>query len=124
MKVLQVNCVYRKGSTGAIVHDLHTQLLELGIESVVCYGRGAQIQEEKVHKVCGELYSKFNNLLTRFTGMMYGGCFFSTGRLLHVIRKEKPDIVHLHCLNGFCVNVYQLLNFLAKRNIKTVSFLN
>ena len=82
MKVLQVNCVYRKGSTGKIVADLHEALLARGVESVVCYGRGASVREPHVHKVCGEWYAKWNHLRARITGVMYGGCFFSTKRLI------------------------------------------
>lgn len=120
MKILLVNCVYRKGSTGKIVYDIHTELLNSGFESVVCYGRGAKTNDDNVYKTCGELYSKFNNLLTRFTGIMYGGCFFSTNKLISIIKKEKPDIVHLHCINGYFVNIYRLITWLKKSNIKTV----
>lgn len=120
MKVLQVNCVYGKGSTGKITQDIHRELLARGIESVVCYGRGEKVREPEVYKTCGELYSKFNNLLSRFTGLMYGGCFFSTGRLIRRIKKEQPDVVHLQCINGYFVNIYRLLTWLKKRKIKTI----
>ena len=120
MKILQVNCVYNTGSTGKIVYDVHTELLNSGYESVVCYGRGSKTQDKYVYKTCGELYSKFNNLLTRFTGIMYGGCFFSTNKLLSIIKKEKPDIVHLHCINGYFVNIYRLVSWLKNNKIKTV----
>ncbi len=120
MKVLQVNCVYNSGSTGKITADLHKALLEKGIESVVCYGRGKKTCEPFVYKTCGELYSKLNNLLSRFTGIMYGGCFFSTNKLIKIIKKEKPDIVHLQCINGYFVNIYRLISWLKKNKIKTV----
>lgn len=120
MKILQVNCVYNTGSTGKIVYDVHTELLNSGYESFVCYGRGSKTQDKYVYKTCGELYSKFNNLLTRFTGIMYGGCFFSTNKLLSIIKKEKPDIVHLHCINGYFVNIYRLVSWLKNNKIKTV----
>lgn len=120
VKVLQVNCVYKTGSTGKIVYDIHTELCRQGSQSVVCYGRGAKVDEPNVYKTCGELYSKFNNLLTRFTGIMYGGCFFSTNRLISIIRKERPDIVHLHCINGYFVNIYRLVRWLKVNRIKTV----
>lgn len=120
MKVLQVNCVYNSGSTGKITRDIHTELLKNGHESVVCYGRGAKTQDAGVYKTCGELYSKLNNLLTRFTGIMYGGCFFSTNKLISIIKKEKPDIVHLQCINGYFVNIYRLVSWLKKSKIKTV----
>lgn len=120
MKVLQVNCVYKKGSTGKITYDLHKALTEKGVESVVCYGRGERTNEPNVYKTCGELYSKINQLLTRINGVMYGGCFFSTNKLLSIIKKEKPDVVHLQCINGYFVNIYRLINWLKRHNVKTV----
>lgn len=120
MKVLQVNCVYNSGSTGKITRDIHIELLKNGHESVVCYGRGTKTQDAGVYKTCGELYSKLNNLLTRFTGILYGGCFLSTNRLISIIKKEKPDIVHLQCINGYFVNIYRLVSWLKKSKIKTV----
>lgn len=120
MKVLQVNCVYKKGSTGKITYDIHSELLKQGIESVVCYGRGEKINEPHVYKTCGEVYSKINHLLSEFTGVMYGGCFFSTNKLIKIIKKEKPDVVHLQCINGYFVNIYRLVSWLKKHDIKTV----
>lgn len=120
MKILQVNNVYNKGSTGKITADLHTALKNSGFESVVCYGRGDKCDAPDVYKVSTELYSKFNNLLSRITGLMYGGCFFSTNRLLHLIKREHPDIVHLQCINGYFVNIYRLVTWLKKHDIKTV----
>ena len=120
MKVMQINCVYNKGSTGKIMYDIHNGLLENGIESVICYGRGAGTTDKNVYKTCSELYAKLNNLLSRITGLMYGGCFFSTNKLISIIKKEKPDVVHLHCINGYFVNIYRLVSWLKKSKIKTV----
>lgn len=120
MKVLQINCVYRKGSTGKIVYNIHEELMQQNIESIVCYGRGKKVAENNVYKVCSEIYAKLNNLRSRMTGIMYGGCSVATRKLISIITKEKPDIVHLHCINGFFVNIYQLVEWLKNNNIKTV----
>lgn len=120
MKVLQVNCVYRQGSTGKITYDLHRGLLDAGAASVVCYGRGGRVREPGVYKTCPEWYSKFNHALTMVTGVMYGGCLFSTGRLLSIIQKERPDVVHLQCINGYFVNIYRLVDWLKRHRVKTV----
>lgn len=120
MKILQINCVYKNGSTGKIVADIHFELLKNGIESIVCYGRGNRTNEPYVYKTCGEYYSKLNNLWSRITGIMYGGCGLSTHRLISIIKKEKPDIVHIHCINGYFVNIFRLIQFLKKNKIKTV----
>lgn len=120
MKVLQVNVVYREGSTGKITADIHEELLKQGVESVVCYGRGKVLDEPHVYKTCGELYSKINNAITRITGVMYGGLSLSTQKLISIIEKEKPDVVHLQCINGYFVNVYKLITWLKDHRIKTV----
>lgn len=120
MKILQVNCVYKQGSTGKIVYDIHTQLQYENQKSIVCYGRGKKIIEENVYKICGEFYAKFNKLKSMISGIMYGGCIISTLKLIRIILKEQPDIVHLHCINGNFVNIYYLINFLKKKCIKTV----
>lgn len=120
MKVLQVNCVYKKGSTGKITYDLHRGLLDAGIDSIVCYGRGETVHEPGVYKTCPEWYSKLNNALTRITGVMYGGCSFPTEKLISIIKREQPDVVHLQCINGYFVNIYRLVNWLKENHIKTV----
>ena len=120
MKILQVNCVYKKGSTGKIISDIHSCLKRNGFDSVICYGRGALITESDVYKFCTEFESKVYHFLNRLGWLMYGVCPIATHRLIKIIKKEKPDVVHLHCINGYCVDIYKLLEFLADSNIKTI----
>lgn len=120
MKILQVNCVYPLGSTGKIVHEIHKGLRKKGISSVVCYGRGMDVNEDCVYKTCSDFRGKLNNGLSRLTGLPYGGCKASTKKLISIIEKEKPDVVHLHCINNHFVNIYQLVQWLKENQIKTV----
>ena len=120
MKILQINCVYKKGSTGKLVYDIHTGLAESGYESIVCYGNGPKYNEKNVYKTSSTLLGKINALRARITGLMYGGCFIATNKLIGVIKKENPDVVHVHCPNGNMTNIYRLITFLKKSKIKTV----
>lgn len=120
MKILQVNNVYAEKSTGKITKLIHDGLLAAGHESIVVYGRGRTFREPGVIRLCPDWYGKLNNGISRFTGMMYGGCFLSTARLKAIIRREKPDVVHLQCINGYFVNIYSLVKWLKKKKIKTV----
>lgn len=120
MKILQINCVYNKGSTGRIMSEIHKELIKNGHESLIFYGRGGKTTDANVVKVCSELYAKINHLFARLTGIMYGGCFFATNRIISLIKKEKPDVVHLHCINGYFVNIYRLVSWLKNNNIPTV----
>lgn len=120
MKVIQINNVYGVGSTGKITRCIHHGLLEWGYDSLVLYGRGEKSSDAKVLKICGEMAAHINHFFSRITGIMYGGSFFSTRRIISYIRKEKPNVVHLQCLNGYFVNIYKLLTWLKKTNTSTV----
>lgn len=120
MKILQINCVYGKGSTGALTRALHQALLSRGEVSRVIYGRGDDTSEEGVSRLGSELYGKMNGLRTRLGGLMYGGCELASSALLSLLRSDRPDLVHLQCVNGSFVNVYRLIGFLKKERIPTV----
>ena len=120
MKILLINVTYDIGSTGKIVKCLHEDFLKRGHDSKVIVGRRSSTFNNRVLKFTSELESKVCHMISKINGNLYGGMHFSTGRIIKFIKKEKPDIVHLHCVNGFFVNVYKLLTFLKKNNIGTV----
>ena len=124
MKILQVNVVYDVGSTGKITADLHRQLLKSGHESVVCTSRLQHTEDPNVINLCGVHYSHMNAAINCVTGFLHGGCHLSTRKLMGIIEKEKPDIVHLQCINGAFVNIYKLMAWLNQQKIKTVCTLH
>lgn len=120
MKVLQVNNVYGEKSTGILTKLLHEELLASGVDAMVAYGRGKGEKAPGVVRLCPDWYGKANSLLSRITGLPYGGCLLSTWRLQRIIRRERPDVVHLQCINGHFVNIYRLVAWLRNQQIKTV----
>lgn len=120
MKVLQINSVYDYGSTGKITADIHRMLPSHDIESVVCYGRREMVREQNVYRTCNDFYSHIEHFRANITGSMYGGCEASTCRLISIIKREKPDVVHLQCLNNYFVNIYRLVEWLKDNHIPTV----
>ncbi len=120
MKVLQINCVYKMGSTGKMVYDIYEGLMKNEISSAVAYGRGAKDNAENVIKVSTELEAKIHSVFSRLFGVQFGFSPSATRKTINIIKKEAPDVVHLHCLNGHFINVYRLLNYLKKNRIKTV----
>ena len=120
MKILQVNNVYAEKSTGKITKELHEGLLRAGHESLVVYGRGKGETGPGVIRLCPDWYGRANSLMSRFTGLRYGGCLLSTWHLQRIILREKPDVVHLQCINGNFVNIYRLISWLKDQEIKTV----
>lgn len=121
MKILLINSVYNKGSTGNIVKSLYEGYKELGHDAYVIYGRGEKApvkQDNHIFKSGYELESKIHHFISLFSGNMYGAMPFSTSKMKRLIRKINPDVIHVHCLNGYYVNMYSILKYLAKTNKK------
>lgn len=112
--------MYPRGSTGELVSGIHNYLKERGIRSKILYGRGGRAKDPDAKKLCPEVCGKVNNLLSRFRGTMYGGCAFTTRKLIRILRQEQPDVVHLQCINGYFVNIYSLVQWLKQSGIPTV----
>ena len=120
MRILQFNTVYKSGSTGKIVDCLGESLRSLGHEVLTCYGVGSDHNDEYSVKICSNIEHKFNAVLCRLTGIQFGGLFYSNIKLSKLIKTYNPDVVHIHCINGYVVNVFKLLKYLAMNEIKTV----
>lgn len=124
MKVLLIDVNCKNSSTGNIVYNLYRYINSSGDEAAVCYGRGDKIAEKNIFKFGIDIETYLHAFLTRITG--FTGCFsfFSTRRLIKFIKKFQPDVVHIHELHAYFVNIKPLLNFLKKNHIKTVMTLH
>lgn len=119
MKIVTINNVYGTGSTGKIVKEIHDELLKHNIDSYVFFGRGKKSKEKNVFKMSSEFNSYIHSICSRLTGDEYSFSFIPTIKLIRKLKKIKPDIVQLHCLNSHFINIYLLMRYLKKNNIKT-----
>lgn len=120
MKILLINVTYGIGSTGKIVESLYNSYSEQGHDVRVIYGRHSNSKDPSVMKGCFELESKIHHAFSKLSGNLYGGMHLSTLKIKRLIKKINPDAVHLHCLNGYFVNIYSLIKFLKKNHIRTI----
>jgi putative colanic acid biosynthesis glycosyltransferase len=120
MRVLQINVNCKSGSTGRLVYDLYEGLSNAGISCAVAYGRGPALSEPGIYKFGSKLEVGVHALLTRLTG--WTGCFspFATRKLLKFIDCYNPDVIHMHSLHGYYVNIGPLLEHIRRKVIKTV----
>lgn len=119
IKVLTINCMHKKGSTGKIIKDTAEKLAG-DCEFVFCYECGEKPTAENEYKIAAKYEWYAYYILARVLGLKYCTGFTSTYRLLRYIKKQKPDIVHLHCPNTNSVNIPWLLRFLKRKKIATV----
>ncbi len=123
MKVLQINSYYQYGSTGKIAYDIDNYIRRNKINSCVCYAweTGFEKNTETVYFKYGNIVEKYiGAFLTRLTGNRYGYSWLETKQLIHFLKKYKPDVVHIHCVNSYDVNIHDLLLYLKKASIPTV----
>lgn len=118
--MLFVNSVYGVGSTGKIVRDLCRGLIQRGDEVKVCYGRGSNTKDDYTVKICSKVEFYSDALLTRLTGIHGYFSNVATNHLIKEIEDFSPDIVHLHNIHGYYVNIFRLVNYLKKKKIKVV----
>lgn len=120
MKILQVNTVCKQGSTGKIAHDLHIMLKKDGHSSLICYGRGKELSDPELKKVSSDPGVYLHALITRVVGITGISSNIATNKLINIIKNYTPDVVHLHNLHGYYVNIYRVMSYLKKNNIKTI----
>lgn len=120
MRVLYINVNCKSNSTGKIVYDLYTQTRQAGYEAAVCFGRGPLVEEPDIYKFGLDWETLLHALLTRVTGLTGCWSFFSTRRLLRFIDRYQPDVVHMHELHAYFVNLQPLYDYLAGHQIPVV----
>lgn len=121
MKILTINCVNKSGSTGKIICDIERVLSKSECSFIHCYESGAAPESENEYKITKNRNEYlFNYIIARVTGKKYGSGSRTTRRLIKKIKETAPDIVHIHCPNTYSVNLYMLLDFLKRNDIRTV----
>lgn len=120
MKIALIDVNYNFSSTGKIVVDLVAGLGELGHSTLVCFGRGPDSKENNVYRISSRVEVLLHALGTRITGLTDGFSPLSTRRLIEHLESFVPDVVHLHDLHGYYVNIRPVVDYLKKKRIPTV----
>ena len=124
MKILQINAVYNLSSTGRTTTELHTALLEKGIDSYVAYAQTNRPDDANLYVIGNKNDRKLHAFMSRLSGKQ---AYFSRGatkKLLDYIEKIKPDVVHIRNLHGNYINLPLLLDYLGKKDIPVVATLH
>ena len=106
------------GSTGGIMMKEHRELLAAGEESYAFWGRGRQAEKPNEMKFASDAEIKLDVLQTRIDGKAGFHSKNATKRLLARLEEIQPDVVHLHNLHGYYVNIEMLFKWLANHKCK------
>lgn len=122
MRIFMVNSVCGSGSTGRIVTDLCDILMKEGHEVKIAFGTGSisGIDSKYVVKINDKKGYYIHNAISRITDRAGFYSINATKKLINEIEKFKPDLIHLHNIHGYYINVKVLFKYLEKRNIPVV----
>lgn len=112
MKVFAINVVCGTGSTGRIVTDIYHLLTQNGDQCRVAYSRGSAPKEIDAVKIGSKSDIYGHALLSRITDKQGFYSKQATRQLIEKIREYNPDIIHLHNVHGYYLNIEILFDFL------------
>ena len=116
MKVLMINSVCGIKSTGRIATDLADMLTEKGHMVKIAYGREEIPEKYKEYavRIGNEWDVRLHALEARLFDNAGFGSKKATLKFLEWVREFAPDIIHLHNLHGYYINVELLFKFLKE----------
>ena len=123
MKILLINAVSGRGSTGKICFDLCEALMRQGLECRIAYGRDPV--PEAAQKVSVRIGSQTSVKIDALKTRLFDNAGFNsrraTKKFLEWVDSFQPDVIHLHNLHGYYIHVGMLFDYLkAHREIKVV----
>ncbi|MDM0700698.1 glycosyltransferase [Clostridium perfringens] len=120
MKVLQINSVCGVGSTGRIATDLYKVLEEQGHECVIAYGRGTAPEGIKTIKIGTDFDNYMHVAKTRLFDKHGFGSTKATKEFIKKVKEYDPDVIHLHNIHGYYINIEILFNYLKEADKKVI----
>lgn len=116
MKVLEINSVAGLGSTGRIACQIACTIVSHGGEALVAYGRDLYSKGCNVptYRIGSDFDVIIHGLVSRITDRQGFYSKKATKKLINFITEYNPDVIHLHNIHGYYLNIPILFRFLAK----------
>lgn len=122
MKILMINSVCGIGSTGRICTDLAQELEKQGHIVKIAYGR--EYVPEKFQKyavrIGNDFDVKMHGVRARLFDEMGFGSRRVTQKFVDWIKEYNPDLIHLHNIHGYYVNIVVLFEYLKNCGKKII----
>ena len=114
MKIAQINTVCGNGSVGRITVDIYHALKNAGHEGKIYYGRRTAPETAETEKFGSNLDMGIHVLSTFFTGTHGFNSKAQTKKLIESLKMYDPDLIHMHNIHGFYLNVEMFFEYLKQ----------
>lgn len=119
-KLLQIAVEGNTGSTGRIAEEIGILAIKKGWQSYIAYGRFPRPSKSQTIRIG----SDFDVMLHGFESRLFDrhglGSRYATKKLISQLQDIKPDIIHLHHLHGYYINIKILFEYLFIAKIPVV----
>lgn len=118
--LFQINVEVNFSSTGRIAEGIGNLALSESWDSYIAYGRKTAVSNSKIYKVGSDLSVFLHVLQTRFTGKHGEASKTATKKLIDKLDEIRPDIIQLHNLHGYYLNLEFLFEYLRGSGVPIV----
>ena len=115
LRYVQLNSFYN-GSTGTIMRNLHRDLSARGVDSYIFWGRRHKTVNDHEQCCATKLGYLSHGVKTRLFDRMGFYSKRDTAKLIKTLDKINPDVVHLHNIHGYWINVEMLFSWLSEHH--------
>ena len=113
-KLIQINVVANSGSTGKIAEQIGLLAMADGWDCYMAYGRWNYNSSLKLYKIGSKKDVYLHGLKSILFDKHALGSKKATKALIEEIQQVRPDIIHLHNIHGYYLNLPLLCDFLAE----------
>ena len=114
LKLLQINTSVNTGSTGRIAEEIGSTAMKAGFGSYIAYGRMARESKSQLIHIGNVASVRRHALMSRLWDNHGFASTKATKLFVKELERINPDIIHLHNLHGYYLNVEVLFDYLEK----------
>lgn len=119
-RLLLINVSANSGSTGRIAEEIGQTAISRGYESYFAFGRIGRESKSSLIRIGNEWDIRWHGLESLLLDNHGFGSRNATKRFIQEIERVQPDVINLHNVHGYYLNVEILFKYLAKTDIPVV----
>lgn len=116
MKLLLINEECGTGSTGRICTDIAAECENRGIDVKIAFGRNSKFIPDQFRKYALRVGNNFDLVAHCIQARLFDAAGFGSKRVtknfINAVNEFSPDVIHLHNVHGYYINVELLFEYL------------
>ena len=118
--LFQISTSINSGSIGRIAEEIGQLSINNNWKSFIAYGRNYNLSKSNSIKIGTNFDVKLHYIQSTLFDMHGFGSTNATKKMINKLDEIKPDIIHLHNIHGYYINIEILFNYLAKLHTRIV----